>query len=116
MECKIAEMAREDREQKAAVLGHPGRMISGSKSGYRNRFPKNRPGFNANVCVESGKIWHGDLDLTLDGERLQQLANELDEKVYVLHEMDARFENEESPLLDRAIETYEPIRTSDSEG
>ena len=108
-------MTREDREQKAAVLGHPGRMISGSKSGYRNRFPDNRPVFNANVCVESGKIWYGDLDLTLDGEKLQQLADELGEKVYVLYEMDARFENEESPLLGQAIETYEPNRTSNSE-
>lgn len=52
----------------------------------------------------------------MDGEGLQQLADELDEKVYVLYEMDARFENEESPLLGQAIETYEPNRTSDSEG
>jgi hypothetical protein len=108
-------MTREDREQKAAVLGHPGRMISGSKSGYRNRFPDNRPVFNANVCVESGKIWYGDLDLTLDGEKLQQLADELDEKVYVLYEMDARFENEESPLLDRAIEKYDPKKDEKEE-
>lgn len=109
-------MTREEKEQKAYILGHPGRMISGSKSGYIRQFPNNRPVFNANVCVESGKIWHGDLDLTLDGDKLQQLTNELDERVYVLYEMDARFENEESPLLDQAIETYEPNRISDSEG
>lgn len=109
-------MTREEKEQKASILGFPGRMISGSKSGYRMRFPDNRPVFNANVCVESGKIWYGDLDLTLDGDKLQGLANELGERVYVLYEMDARFENEERPLLGQAVETYEPTRTSDSEG
>ena len=36
-----------------------GRMISGSKSGYKERHPDNLIVFNANIIIESkGKIWH----------------------------------------------------------
>ncbi len=71
------------------------RLISGSKSGYRKRFPDHEVYFNANIFTENGKIWHGDLDLNLDSERLQSLANELQTDLYVLFEMDGRFENEQ---------------------
>ena len=47
-----------------ATLGPRGRMISGSKTGYRDRHPDHLPVFNANVCFGSSKVWHGDLDLT----------------------------------------------------
>jgi hypothetical protein len=70
------------------------RLISGSKSGYRNRFPDHEVYFNANIFTENGKIWHGDLDLTLDSEKLQNLANDLKTTLFILSEMDGRFENE----------------------
>nr|HPI82220.1 hypothetical protein [Candidatus Paceibacterota bacterium] len=42
-----------------------GRMISGSKSGYRDRYPENLVVFNANIVTKKrGKVWHGDLDVT----------------------------------------------------
>ena len=85
------------------VLGYNGRMISGSKSGYRKQFPKNVAVFNANLCTTEGKFWYGDIDLTADKSKLVFLAKELDKDIYVLYEMDARFENEKNPLLDRAI-------------
>jgi hypothetical protein len=72
-----------------------GRMISGSKSGYRDRYPNNKVVFNANIVTKSkGKVWHGDLDITLDYDKLQAVANILKEDLYILYEMDARFENE----------------------
>lgn len=76
-----------------------GRMISASKSRYRDIFPNNNAIFNANIVIKSrGKIWYGDLDLTLESERLQKIATELGEPLYVLREMDARFENEDRPF------------------
>jgi len=74
-----------------------GRMISGSKSGYRDRYPKNLVVFNANIVTKSrGKVWHGDLDVTIDYEKLESVAEVLEEDLYILYEMDGRFENEDA--------------------
>jgi hypothetical protein len=97
-----------DSEFAGIHLGLPGRMISGSKSGYRQRFPHNLTVFNANLCTESEKIWWGDIDLTFDYEKLEILANAIDKKIYVLYEMDGRFENEEKPRLDQATVVFSP--------
>jgi hypothetical protein len=86
-----------------ALLGWEGRMISASKTRYRERHPGNAAIFNANVCVSDGKIWWGDLDLTLDEPLLRELAMRLGEVVYVLYERDGRFANEKRPPLDRAL-------------
>jgi len=75
------------------------RMISGSKSGYRDKYPDHKVVFNANIVTESrGKVWYGDLDLTLDTPQLMNISRELKEPLYVLYEMDARFENENQPF------------------
>ena len=72
----------------------PGRMISGSKSGYMSEYPDNLVVFNANIVIETrGKIWHGDLDVTSDYENLEKVVEALKEDLYILREMDARFEN-----------------------
>ena len=55
-----------------------------------------------------GKIWFGDVDLTVDAADLQKLANEEGETVFILLEMDGRFRNEASPLLERAVKTFQP--------
>jgi hypothetical protein len=74
---------------------HIGRMISGSKSSYRNRHPDNLVVFNANIVTKSrGKIWHGDLDITIDYEKLKEVAEKIKEDMYILYETDARFEKE----------------------
>lgn len=79
-------------------LGFPvGRMISGSKSGYIDRFPTHVVYFNANIITDRGKIWWGDLDLTKDEDGLKQLANYLGEDFYILSEHDARWGNEDRP-------------------
>ena len=95
------------KEAASKILGMNGRMISGSKSGYSSRYPTNLAVFNANVCTQNeGKIWYGDIDLTLDREQLSELAKSLENDVYVLYEMDARFENEASPKLDNAVVVF----------
>lgn len=73
-----------------------GRMISGSKSAYRERNPGNDVLFNANIfMLGMGKIWWGDLDLTLDWEKLEKIAFHFGQSLFVLRELDGRFENEE---------------------
>ena len=84
-----------------------GRMISYSKSDYREKNPNSVCYFNANiVTAKDGKIWYGDLDLTKDGETLKAIAEETGEIIYVLREMDGRFEYEGEDgvkLLQKAV-------------
>jgi len=82
-----------------------GRMISGSKTSPKGHVCV----FNANVCTKSkGKIWYGDIDLTDDADALRALANREGETVFVLREMDARFQNEANPLFEKAVAKYQP--------
>jgi hypothetical protein len=91
------------------ILGPVGRMIAVSKTHYHRAHPTHVPVFNANVCTKSrGKIWFGDLDLTPDEARLNQLAAELDEPVYVLYEHHARFGTEAAPLLGKHVLKVDP--------
>lgn len=90
------------------ILGWNGRMVGGSKSMYRNAHPNNAPIFNANVVAENPdgsyeKVWYGDLDLTVDFVKLKGAAEALGVKLYVLWEMDARFENESEPKIERFV-------------
>lgn len=89
-----------------------GRMICGSKSLYREKYPNHKVCFNSNVVAKThGKIWYGDLDLTLDREKLQEIANMLNDTLYVLYEMDGRFENENQPIefyKNKALDTITP--------
>ena len=90
-------------------IGPAGRMISGSKSGYRNSYPDNLAIFNANLCTKGGgKIWYGDVDVTKSKDALVEIAKKSGEAIYVLYEMDARFESEDAPILDRAAVVFHP--------
>jgi len=97
------------------ILGIRGRMISGSKSTYRKAYKDHLVVFNANVCTSNGKIWYGDLDITLDAERLQKLADTLNTIIYVLYESDGRFECENNPRIENAVAYYNPIENSDED-
>ena len=97
------ELARRHAETLRETLGDPGRLIALSKTGYSDRHPLHAPIFNANVCLQAGKIWWGDLDLTLDEPKLITLASRLGETVFVLAERHARFKQEQSPLLESAV-------------
>lgn len=94
----------EQRELVKKHLGWGGAMISASKGDYLNRYPKHIVVFNSNIVTEDGeKIWFGDIDITLDEQKLVDLSNELNKSIYVLKEMDGRFENEKTPKLDRFV-------------
>ena len=74
----------------------PGRIIGWSKSGYMKKYPNNEVYFNANIFVfGEGKVWFGDLDLTLDKPMLEEISKEIGKKLYIVKEMDGRFENED---------------------
>jgi len=84
-----------------------GRIISFSKSEYREEFPDNEIYFNANIFVlGEGKIWYGDIDVTKEKEQLENVAREIGKDLYILREMDGRFGNEElkdSEIITRAM-------------
>jgi len=85
-----------------------GRLVAGSKSSYKNKYPDHEVYFNANIFTLSGKIWWGDVDVTLDQEKLERIAEEMGMKLFVLREMDGRFENEdisEIEIMKRAVYT-----------
>jgi hypothetical protein len=84
------------------TLGFTGAMISWSKSAYRHDNPENFVIFNANICTKNGKVWYGDIDLTSSKEKLLNFAKESGETIYVLYEMDGRFENESKPTISKA--------------
>ena len=83
-----------------------GRMISGSKSGYRKRYPKHDIIFNANIFTQSGKEFHGDLDLTKDNLLLQKICDELGEEMIVLSEMLGRFGAEDRPYEELEVDAH----------
>ncbi len=78
---------------------HIARLISGSKSFYSKKYPQNVVFFNSNLIdMKLGKFWYGDLDLTKDAKILIKIAEKFDTTLYVLSEMDGRFENEKSSV------------------
>lgn len=87
------------------ILSYEGRMIGDSETRIKN----------ANICTDDRKLWFGDVDLKKDAKKIQQIAEGLNKKIYVLREMDARFENEKKPLLERAKAIFSPTNTN-SEG
>lgn len=91
------------------ILGPAGRLISWSKSGYCEDNPDHVPVFNANVALSPAfKVWHGDLDLTLDEPLLLDLARRTGRIVYVLYEHDGRFRHEQEPLVADAVFSATP--------
>jgi hypothetical protein len=90
------------------ILGYPGKMISSSKSFYRKNFPDHLVVFNANIFIGKIKIWYGDIDVTLSLDKLKEISSIIGEKIYLLSEMDGRFENEKKPRLENAVITIKP--------
>ena len=97
------------------VLGRCGRMLSMSKSAYSNNNTGNIIVFNSNVFIKQGKkyqkIWYGDIDVTREVSNLAELADQLKTSVYVLREMDGRFENEKKPKIENAVIKIMPTTT-----
>jgi hypothetical protein len=104
-DCPSARDAAAVRE----TLGHPGRMIASSKSGYRELNPTNVAVFNSDVVLSPRKkAWGGDMDVTLSEPKLLELARRTGSIVYVLYEGDGRFYTDERPLLEDAVFSITP--------
>jgi len=114
---KIDNMAKrnsldEDQVLSMDHLGNISKLLSGSKSFYRSKHPRDFVLFNSNVYKEYPegeykKIWWGDINITESNDNLKSLAGELGVPIYVLYEMDGRFGNEEYPNIDQyAIKVY----------
>jgi hypothetical protein len=86
----------------------PGRMISGSKSGYVRNNPGCEAYFNARVCaLGEGVIWWGDLDLAKDKEMLNEVSVKIEKKLYILREGDAWDGTTDEQILKRASAVIE---------
>jgi hypothetical protein len=83
------------REAIEKIFGPVGRMISMSKTAPKGHLC----GWNANIIVDGKKVWFGDIDITKDQKKLDKLAKEIGKDIYVVREHDARFRNEENPIL-----------------
>ena len=88
---------------------YAGRMLSGSKYAPKGHVCV----WNANIVTKSqGKVWFGDVDITKDGHLLKDVAAESGEPLYVLREMDCRFDTASDPidkLISKAVwNTNEP--------
>lgn len=104
-ETKLKKKTRKVEE----ILGMAGRCL-GSKSGYCFTHPNNLVVFNSNLFIKNGKVWHGDLDITVNLEDLKKVTKYLKETIYILYESDGRsfgIESERyketSPNLTRAV-------------
>lgn len=72
-----------------------GRMISAYKIAPDGCFCV----FNANVITRNqNKVWYGDLNITREELKLKKIAQEIGEPLYVLREMDCRFDGEKDSI------------------
>ena len=98
---KSSSSVQEIQQVFEAYKFYTGRMIGGSKSGYRNMHPDDLIIFNANVLMPGhGKVWYGDLNLTEDYLVLREIAQNLNTELYVLRESHARFGEEDKSLTE----------------
>ncbi len=87
------------------LLGHSGRLITGSKGRFRFNQPNDLTVFNSNVIVGKEKVWYGDVNLSDadDITALRKLAILSECTIYVLSEIDGRFSNEDKPMVDNYV-------------
>jgi hypothetical protein len=82
----------EDLARIAGEIGLPlSRLIGLSKSGYVTRHPQHAVVFNATIADGKGnRLWWGDLDLTIDEDRLVTFAQRAGLDLCVYFEGDSR--------------------------
>lgn len=64
-------------------------------------------------CHALEKVWYGDLDLTLEEDKLIILSRLLDASVFLVREMDGRFDNERVPNLKESICQINPYAATE---
>lgn len=86
------------------ILGPRFKILSFSKGQYSSDYPDHLVIFNS-VIVSSRykKVWHGDLDITKDEEKIKDVSSFLQDTLYVLYESDGKFENSEKPLINKHV-------------
>jgi len=73
------------------ILGDHGRLLSMSKTWYEREHPGHTVYFNACIfSVDATEIWFGDLNLTLEADKLEELAARIG-PIYVTPEQPYRF-------------------------
>lgn len=74
----------------AEQVGLPhGRLVSMSKSASREEHSRHVVVYDAQIASAAGLgLWWGDLDLTVDEPKLQDLARTVGAELHVLHEGD----------------------------
>jgi len=76
-----------------------GRMIAANKSDYCKEHQGDLVIFNANIITKThGKVWYGDLNINEDFDNLKNVADQLNEDLYILVEGEARFGYENRPI------------------
>lgn len=85
-------------------IGPVGRMLNGSKVAPKGHLCV----WNGNIIVDGHKVWFGDVDLTKQAEALTAAAKEIGKPLYILREMDARFDNERKPQMQNAVQVVQP--------
>jgi hypothetical protein len=88
-------------------------MLSTSKSKYKSHHPDHEVFFNANLfTLEDGKIWYGDVDYTIEKTNLEKAATAINRDLYLLRELDGRFENEKiskDQIKKKAVKVIKPV-------
>lgn len=82
------------------AFGFPGIILNSSKS-------DNNIIYNSNILVGNKKYWFGDFRLN-NKTKLDDISQLLEEPIYLLREMDARFETEDNPNIDKAVYVTKP--------
>lgn len=77
-------------------------IFENKKESYKKLYPDHVVLLNSCVFGEkSGKLWCGDVDLTVDYDSLVSISEKLNESLYVLHNSDTQAEGDE--IANRAI-------------
>jgi hypothetical protein len=91
-----------------------GRMIAPSKSAYCKEHQGELVIFNANILTkEHGKVWYGDVNVTLDFDNLKNIADQLGNDLYILMEGDARFGYENEPIESLLVKARTVIKCNE---
>lgn len=74
-------------EAAVILLGNNGKDL-GVKSTYSKSNPNNLFLFDAEVYVNTGRIWAGDLDITVSAKQLKKLSGYLGKKLFIMRAAD----------------------------
>lgn len=80
-------MKAKPTEAAVMLLGSNGKKL-GVKSTYAKSNPNNLFLFNAEIYIDTGRIWTGDLDITVSTKQLQKLSQYLGKKLFVIRSAD----------------------------